>query len=80
MARHRITGEFVATMSLMDGSLEESAEILMGLMYERFGYMHGFEIHITDDCEVEATDEDEAEDAKWAQADADYDQLQEDAS
>lgn len=78
MATHRITGEFVAVMEHMDGSPIESAEVLVNLMYERFGYLRGFEVWIVDGgAEEIRSDADEADDAAWAQADADYDAMQE---
>jgi hypothetical protein len=46
MATHRISGEFVAVMEEMDGSPEESAEVLFELLHERFGYLKKFEVHI----------------------------------
>jgi hypothetical protein len=54
MATHRIQGEFVAVMEEMDGTPEQSAEILLMLMHERFGYLQSFEVFIEDrHCTVE---------------------------
>jgi hypothetical protein len=46
MATHRISGEFVAVMEEMDGSPEESAEVLFELLHERFGYLKRFDVYI----------------------------------
>jgi hypothetical protein len=54
MATHRIQGEFVAVMEEMDGTPEQSAEILLMLMHERFGYLQSFEVFIEDhNCTIE---------------------------
>ena len=49
MATHRISGVFVAVMEEMDDTPVQSAEILMDLMCERFGYLKSFEVFVSED-------------------------------
>lgn len=57
MATHRIHGEFTVEMAEMDGTPEQSAEILQDLMYERFGYLKYFSVYIDPkNCAVEEED------------------------
>lgn len=80
MARHRITGEFVIEMIGRDCHPDDTAERLVDLMTRRMNDpgIVVCDVYVSDDgCEVVRTDEDEADDAAWEQADADYDRMQE---